>query len=212
MILGDFNRGKSTILNVLLGKELLPMGVTPTTSIPTHILYGTQEAVKIYKKDGSCETMKIQDYHDKYTLNFNYVKNFIKNIAKTVDNWLNTLDKAEIFIPIELLSRGVKFIDTAGLNSSDAEDKKTLSYIPSCDAVLFVLSGREQLTSREQYYINSHVKDKVGSVFFLINHSDNVSVSDRKEIYEAFVNRFTECLALEREIVEAMWGQTIFDV
>jgi hypothetical protein len=62
MILGDFNRGKSTILNVLLGKELLPTGVTPTTSIPTHIIHGTEESVKVHKKDGSTETMKIQGH------------------------------------------------------------------------------------------------------------------------------------------------------
>jgi predicted GTPase len=130
MILGDFNRGKSTILNVLLGKELLPMGVTPTTSIPTHIIHGTEESVKVYKKDGSTETMKIQDYREKYTLNSNYVKRMIKKLASSVGNWLSTLERAEIQVPNDLLSRGVEFIDTAGLNSSDAEDKKLYPTFP----------------------------------------------------------------------------------
>ncbi|MDE5071967.1 MAG: dynamin family protein, partial [Trichodesmium sp. St5_bin8] len=37
LIIGDFNRGKSTILNAFFEKSLLPMGVTATTAIPTFV-------------------------------------------------------------------------------------------------------------------------------------------------------------------------------
>jgi hypothetical protein len=96
LIIGDFNRGKSSILNVLFGQELLPMGVTPTTSIPTFIQYGEQAKVIVYKKDGTQESMGLKEYQQKYTFNSKQVKDKIKNIFKTVENWLNSLEKAEI--------------------------------------------------------------------------------------------------------------------
>ncbi|MCZ8241998.1 MAG: dynamin family protein [Microcystis sp. LE19-131.1A] len=212
LIIGDFNRGKSSILNVLFGQELLPMGVTPTTSIPTFIQYGEQAKVIVYKKDGTQESMGLKEYQQKYTFNSKQVKDKIKNIFKTVENWLNSLEKAEIYYPIELLSRGVEFIDTAGLNSSEAEDRKTLSYIPECHAILFVLSAHQQLTAKEQAYLNTHIKDKVGSVFFLINQWELVPESDKEEIHEAFVERLSDCLTAKEEEIEQMWEDTIFDV
>jgi predicted GTPase len=212
LIIGDFNRGKSSILNVLFGQELLPMGVTPTTSIPTFIQYGEQEKVIVYKKNGTQESMSLREYQEKYTFNSKQVKNKIKDFFKTVENWLNSLEKAEIYYPIELLSRGVEFIDTAGLNSSEAEDRKTLSYIPECHAILFVLSAHQQLTAKEQAYLNTHIKDKVGSVFFLINQWELVPESDKEEIHEAFVERLSDCLTAKEEEIEQMWEDTIFDV
>ena len=53
LVIGDFNCGKSTVLNALLGKSLLPMGVTATTAIPTFVKYGEQEKVVIHKKNGA---------------------------------------------------------------------------------------------------------------------------------------------------------------
>jgi hypothetical protein len=46
----------------------------------------------------------------------------------------------------------------------------------------------------------------------LINYSDNLDSSDYDEIHEAFIDRFTDCLTSHRDIVEGMWGQTIFDI
>lgn len=69
LIIGDFNRGKSSILNVLFGQELLPMGVTATTSIPTVVKYGEQQKVLVHKKDGTEENLSLEGYKEKYTLN-----------------------------------------------------------------------------------------------------------------------------------------------
>ena len=53
LVIGDFNCGKSTVLNALLGKSLLPMVVIATTEIPTFVKYGEQEKVVIHKKNGA---------------------------------------------------------------------------------------------------------------------------------------------------------------
>jgi GTPase SAR1 family protein len=51
-VLGQFKRGKSTLLNALLGAPVLPTGVTPVTAIPTFIKAGPKAAARITFKDG----------------------------------------------------------------------------------------------------------------------------------------------------------------
>jgi GTP-binding protein EngB required for normal cell division len=213
LIIGDFNRGKSSILNVLLGQEVLRMGVTATTSIPTFVRYGEQEKVIVYKKDGTQDSMSLRDYKEKYTLNSKQVKDTIKNIFKTgTGNWLIPLEKAEIYYPVELLSRGVEFIDTAGLGHSEEGNRKTFSYIPECHAILFVLTANQLLSNEEKDYLNIHIKNKVGTVFFLINKWDCIEESEKKEVHDVFVKKLSKCLTVEENDVEKMWGNTIFDV
>lgn len=215
LIIGDFNRGKSSILNVLFGQELLPMGVTATTSIPTVVKYGKEQKVKVlvHKKDGTEENLSLEEYKKKYTLNSKEVKDQIKRVYNSVvTGWLNPLDYADFYCPVDLLSKGVEFIDTAGLNHTDDEDKKTLAYIPECHAILFVLSAEQQLTAKEKEYLNKHIKDNVGTVFFLINKWELVEESDKEEVHNAFVDGLSECLQIQESEVEKMWGYTVFDV
>ena len=47
-VLGQFKRGKSTLLNALLGEPLLPTGIVPLTSIPTFLLSGTTRTVRVF--------------------------------------------------------------------------------------------------------------------------------------------------------------------
>ena len=81
LIIGDFNRGKSTILNAFFEKSLLPMGVTATTAIPTFVKYGEQEKVVVHKKNGEQESLSLEEYKKKYTLNSKEVISLIKKLS-----------------------------------------------------------------------------------------------------------------------------------
>ncbi|GGA54455.1 dynamin family protein [Okeania sp. KiyG1] len=239
MIIGDFNRGKSTILNAFFGKSVLPMGVTATTAIPTFVKYGKQEKVVVHKKDGKQESLNFEQYKKKYTLNSKEVKNKIKNVFKSVGGWLNPLDYAEFYCPIEVLSRGVEFIDTAGLNHTEEENKKTFSYIQECHAILFVLAADQQFTQQEQDYLKrllgikkeiensenqsqfeqgesavpqSKNTKQVRPIFYLINKWENVGEDETEEIHEIFIDKFCECLDISENEAAKMWGNTVFDV
>ncbi len=215
LVMGDFNRGKSSILNVLLGlPNLLPVGAIATTAIPTFIKYGAREKVLVHFKNGKIEEFNsIKEYKDKYTLNSRGVKDKIKELFNnSVGKWLGVLDYAEIYYPIEILSKGVEFIDTAGLNHTPEENAKTLTYIEECHAVIFVLSAEQQLTEQEQKYLKEHIKNKVKTVFFLINKWELMDSNDRKDIHEAFVEGLSESLSIDEDAVERMWGNRIFDV
>src|SRR6266571_7233152 len=52
-VVGEFKRGKSTLLNALLGRDLLPTGVLPLTAVATEVAYGPEDLVRIHRRDGS---------------------------------------------------------------------------------------------------------------------------------------------------------------
>lgn len=52
LVVGEAKRGKSTLVNALLGREVLPTGVTPLTALPTTVTHGTGEAMEVAFTDG----------------------------------------------------------------------------------------------------------------------------------------------------------------
>ena len=229
LMIGDLNRGKSTILNALLGESLLPMGVTATTAIPTFVKYGEQEKVVVHKKNGEQESLSLEEYKKKYTLNSKEVKSLIKKLYNNVKRkWLEPLDYAELYCPIEVLSRGVEFIDTGGFNLTEAQNQKTFDYIKECDVIFFILSADQQLTQQESNYIkrllsmqndinqikiNQNFTPKITKpIFYLINKLEKVEEDEKKEVHDIFVDKFCECLDITEDEAEKTWGDTIFDV
>jgi GTPase SAR1 family protein len=228
LVIGDFNRGKSSVLNALLGQSLLPVGVTATTMIPTFIKYGDKEEIVVHKKSGHTENLSIAEYEKEYTLNSKEVRNAIKSKLKTIATLLKGLDYAEFYCPISILSQGVEFIDTAGLNHTEEENRKTLSYISECHAIIFVLAAKQQFTLQEKEYLETFIgkKKEIESseepqflktpvsrpIFYLVNKWDEVAESDKEEICDTFTNQFSDALKIKEEEAEGMWGDTIFTV
>ena len=69
MVLGEFKRGKSTLLNAMLGRDLLPRKAAPCTAILTSLRYGTIPAVRVLFTDGHVERLTPQEFTTKYELN-----------------------------------------------------------------------------------------------------------------------------------------------
>lgn len=249
LVVGDFNRGKSTILNVILGQSVLPMGGTPTTAIPTFVKYGTKKEAIVYKKaigsqKRTSEPLSFEDYKKRYTLNSKDVKNSIKKKLNTavekykdgLAKWLKRLDYAEIYCPIEILQKGVEFIDSAGLNHTEEENIKTLSYISQCHVIIFVLGADYQFTKEEKGYLetllgkkeeieknenserktsrstNNSENSSPRPIFYLINKWETVPEEEREDVQDHFIGEFSELFNLTENQADAMWGNSIFNV
>jgi len=107
-ITGQFSSGKSTFLNALLSKNILPTGITPVTSKVNYIKYGDELKIKIRYKDGREEYQSVE------------------NIAKFTDQRgeVEEIEYLILYVPLELL-KTVEFVDTPGLNSQAVSDTTT---------------------------------------------------------------------------------------
>ena len=129
--LGQFKRGKSTLLNALLGMPLLPMGVTPVTAIPTFIRAGDSTRIRI-TFDGDKEPIIVSDGEE--------IPEILENYISEARNPHNRLRVAGVAIeaPSEFLRQGVTLIDTPGVGSTFLHNTSAAeASLAECDAAVF---------------------------------------------------------------------------
>jgi GTPase SAR1 family protein len=171
LVLGDMKRGKSTFLNALLGQNLLPSDVSPCTALLTTIKYGAQEKVTIYYNDGKApEQIDFQQFKLRYTIDPNETKVLEKGEQLAFPD----VSHAVIEHPLPLLGKGIEFVDSPGLNDTEARNELSLNYIYNCHAILFVLSASQPCTLEERRYLQNYLRDKGLNIFFIVNGWDRV--------------------------------------
>lgn len=117
---GGFSAGKSSLINRLLGEELLPVSPIPCTRALTSIMYGTEARVSIEQKDGSIiETKSLS---------------ILQN-----DEAMANANEIVVFIPNEMLRNGLTLVDTCGLEHSGFNERE-FSELPHAAALVFVKS------------------------------------------------------------------------
>ena len=237
LVIGDKNRGKSTIINVLLGEELLPEGAVATTAIPTFIKYGNKKKMTLFYNDNVKEEISITDFNKRHTHSSRKVKKAEQKYKETrlrelvqqgldrlsarsqltkewIDKLIGTINYACLEAPVNLLAKKVEFIDTAGLNNSELENEKAFGYVKNCEAIIFILDPNDQVSLTDKEYLQKFLDSQVSieNIFFLINKWDNVEESDKQDIQEAFVINLAQALHKEPREIEQLWGQRIFTV
>jgi GTP-binding protein EngB required for normal cell division len=178
--LGQFKRGKSTLLNALVGEPVLPTGVVPVTSAVTIVRAGTGPSARIYYEDRQADdvpTSRLPEYVTE---------------AGNPGN-VKGVTAVEVFHPSALLHTGVCLVDTPGVGSSSPlAGDVTRQFVPHIDAALVVL-GADPPISGEELRLLEEVSRETGEFIFAINKADKLTDT---ELVEVVV--FTQRLLAER--------------
>jgi GTP-binding protein EngB required for normal cell division len=163
---GQFKRGKSTLLNALVGHEVVPTGFIPVTAVPTVIRFGNQPHARVRMRDGSWQDVAMCDLKEYVTEELN------PENKKAVDG-------AEVFVPSPLLSSGMCFVDTPGLGSVfTGNTATTQAFIPHIDAALVVV-GADPPIAGEELALVEEVGKQVQDLILIINKADRTSDPER---------------------------------
>lgn len=181
-IIGQFNRGKSTFINRLIGIELLPVSVLPLTAIPTEIKFGNENRLTI-----TFPTTEI---------NFTDPAAIYKALNEYVTEGENPENVKEVTgvmltAPSPILSHGTTIIDTPGFGSTHIHNTKaTLDRLRECDAALFLLSADLPITQMELNFIKQ-IAPQVTRLFFIYNKTDLLN-SEELETTINFIKKTIE--------------------
>ena len=171
VILGEFKRGKSTLINALLRGQLLPTAIVPLTAIPTIIQYGRQLKVNVITLDGTRKEIPIYEIGGYVTEREN-PKN-VKRIREVL-----------ISYPSELLKQGVILVDTPGVGSVYQHNTNAAyAYLPYCDAAIFMISIDAPLGKNEIDYLKD-ILQYTNKLFFVLNKIDIATAEDVNEALE----------------------------
>lgn len=170
VVVGRFNRGKTSIMNAILGTNRLPVGIVPLTSVITTVAYGPEERVVLKFKNSSLTSqIPIAQLPQYVTQNGN-------------PGNVRGIKMAEVQLRAEILRRGFYFVDTPGLGSAIIENTRTTEdFLPEADAFLVVTSFDSPLTEEETGFLRS-VRSSARRVFVAINKQDAVSMQERETV------------------------------
>jgi GTP-binding protein EngB required for normal cell division len=184
VVVGQFKRGKTSLINALLGVDILPVAVVPLTSIVTIMTYGEALRIKVHFIDSRVSEIKPESLSEYVT---------------EKGNPKNAKDVSEVVItyPSPYLKDGVRLIDTPGVGSIYQHNTDVAyQYLPKSDAALFLLSVDQPMSKAELDFLKD-VKEYSNKIFFLLNKADYLSESDLKESMEFSRTALKDALGVE---------------
>jgi Dynamin family len=172
-IVGQFKRGKSTVVNALLGAAVLPTGVIPLTAVPTFIRWANRPAIHVHYGNGKQpDLFEVSDVQEIRCVLFRFVAE-----EGNPRNHLG-VDRVDLFFPSTFLEGGLILIDTPGIGSTLAHNTRAAKgVLPECDAALFVVSADPPITEAETEYLDE-VRPRVARLIFALNKIDHLHLSE----------------------------------
>ncbi len=174
VILGDFKRGKSTIINALLGKEIAPSNVSPETYTINEISYGDERSAAAVLENGQRVELQLSD------ITRDRLEVLMKMFPAKVE-YLDIRDNAPIL-------KEIRIVDTPGLSDLDDLDRQVTEYLVNADAIMYAASCLLPFSESEQMYLGTHVQPRrFGMLYVLVNMIDALnSQSDVDKIMRRF--------------------------
>jgi len=171
VVVGQFKRGKTCLVNALMGAEILPVAVVPLTSIVTVLEFGDTLEIRVFFQDGRVIEIGREDLADYVT---------------EIGNPRNARQVKEVVVayPSPYLKNGVRLVDTPGVGSVYLHNTDAAyEYLPKSDAALFLLSVDQPASQAELDFLKD-VRQYSDRIFFLLNKIDYLSKEEIREALE----------------------------
>jgi GTP-binding protein EngB required for normal cell division len=159
VVLGEFNHGKSTFINALLGAPILPTGITPTTAILAHIAHGPRATATLVGEDGARRSIDAAALGDWLTVEGLEAKTAgAKGAGPKGAETPGGIHHVELTHPAALLENRLTIVDTPGVNDiNDQRAEITYGYLPRADAAVFLLDATQILTASERQFLEERI-------------------------------------------------------
>lgn len=195
-VAGTSNSGKSTLINALTGRELLPESISTSTKITTYIGRSCLQAnYDVIVMDSHDKKHKHMEY-DAFLREYVYCLKEIHHGGQSSENPMSGF----VNCSHDLVDYGVCLIDTIGIGINDHDVKRTAEIMSEADVVVFLYDGSKQgnLTSDEITFLKATLfKDKkhpllpYDRIIFAPNKMDHVaSIAQIKQILSYDLGNF----------------------
>jgi len=209
-ITGVMNAGKSTMLNALMGKEILGSAVVPETANLTIVKHNTTENAKVFYwntsewskiEKAALELESMQDYvNETHKIFGDSLKSYIKDESRfdeikieELSNYTsaeaegkkcNLVKYVELGSNLDFLSDGIEIVDTPGLDDPVIQREEiTKEYISQCDMMLHLMNVSQSATLKDvEFIIDALLYQNISKLLIVITRADTVSKEQLDEV------------------------------
>jgi GTP-binding protein EngB required for normal cell division len=183
-VLGRVSSGKSSLLNTILEANVLPVGVTPITAVPTRLVYGESPSVRVWRANRTPEEIDISQLQEFVAEQLN--RGNEKHVTRIV-----------VQLPSSRLREGMAFVDTPGLGSLATRGAaETLAYLPRCDLGVVLIDAGSTLTPDDLQTIQILYQAAIPATV-LLSKADLLTPEDRLRVIGYVKEHIKEQLNLD---------------
>jgi len=219
VIMGTFTSGKSTLVNALLGSNILPESALPSTAILTFIQYGSNEDdVEIHFKDtvnadGSVTAGRVEHISkEEFVATYQYTNADNEEFAQTGSvSRFKDVAYSIVRSPLPLIADGVNIVDSPGLEDKTVATQLALDIAAKAQAIVY-MCGERGFAESDREYFQEHFKGNPGNIFFVLNKMDHIaSDAQREQAMERVRNDVKICFTnLDGCIDEGLMAKRVF--
>ena len=180
LVMGEFNHGKSSLINMLVGKNILRVAMTPTTQVETTVGFGaTEDRVRICDAVGDVRTMPLAEYDEQK---------------------IGEARRVGIELTSTRFDSDVVFVDTPGLNEAHAMRETLVRELMNrASLILYLLDASQPATRQESQQIERSLHDvPMQKRLIVVNKCDRL---DDEELLEV-------CAYIEKTLWPTFKGET----
>lgn len=190
-IMGEFKRGKSTVINALLGQEIVPADVVPCSATLNYVKWDANKRAEIHFKDGTKTEVSVDELA-------NYVTKITEASAQNAEN----VEDAVVYYPCPFCQNGVQIVDTPGLNDDERMTEISEKVIPTLDAIIMVVTADSPFSQSEAEFVRNKVMSSdLGRIIFLVNKIDLIDEDDRPRLLSSIREKIQSSVLGKMELV-----------
>lgn len=183
-VFGRVSSGKSSLLNHIVGQDLLPVGVNPITAVPTRLSYGSAPRATAWFADRKPEQFGIERLAEFVTEQHN--PGNIQHVTRIV-----------VELPARRLREGVVYVDTPGLGSlATSGAAETKAYLPRCDLGVVLIDAGSTLTQDDLATIQT-LYDAGIPASVLLSKADLLAAADQDRALQYMAEHIRSDLGFE---------------
>ena len=211
-ITGVMNAGKSTMLNALMGKEILGSAVVPETANLTIVKHNPSETAKVYYwnkaewqriENAAKELESMRDYiNETHRIFGDELSSYIKEesrfdevdvkdlslytSAEASGKKCNLVKYVELGSDLDFLKDGIEIVDTPGLDDPVIQREEiTKEYLSQCDMMLHLMNVSQSATLKDvEFIIDALLYQNISKLLIVITRADTVSKEQLQEVID----------------------------
>ncbi|XP_078592479.1 uncharacterized protein LOC144871212 [Branchiostoma floridae x Branchiostoma japonicum] len=203
LVAGETSAGKSTLLNLILGEDLLPSSLLSSTSTICELKHGKQEKIRAFKQGdpSSYDEEPLQGSRD---ARMETLSKFVYQKEGRDDRTFE-YDRVEIFLDFPLLEGGITIVDSPGVGENEQLTEMVKKYLPNAFAFMYIINSAnaggvqpDRLGDLLQALTHDRDPDQPPmfdpkSAIFVCNKWDMVPPKEAGEVWDDTIRKLKRC-------------------